>query len=114
MLKALIYSVRYMIIILLFYYIFNLKMIYELGIVMLAIIPVNFLAIHYGILYKIKKDNYVTKYHILMTLISLTTVFNILFLYLNKVNIFVIIITVTINMIELIYIDLPSKKKQKK
>jgi hypothetical protein len=80
---------------------------------MIAIIPVNFLAIHYGILYQIKKDNYVTKNYILMSLIMFTSLFNLIFLSLNSVNMFVITFTIFVNALELMYLDLPSNSKIK-
>lgn len=113
MLKSIIYSLRYMVLIVIFYYIFQLKIIYAPNILMIAIIPVNFLAIHYGILYQIEKDHYVTKYYILMSLILMTTLFNLLFLSLNNVNMFVVVFTIFINALELIYLDLPTNSKIK-
>ncbi len=113
MLKSIIYSLRYMVLIVIFYYIFQLKIIYAPNILMIAIIPVNFLAIHYGILYQIEKDHYVTKYYILMSLILMTTLFNLLFLSLNNVNMFVVVFTIFVNALELIYLDLPTNSKIK-
>lgn len=113
MLKSIIYSLRYMVLIVIFYYIFQLKIIYAPNILMIAIIPVNFLAIHYGILYQIEKDHYVTKYYILMSLILMTTIFNLLFLSLNNINMFVVVFTIFINALELIYLDLPTNSKIK-
>lgn len=113
MLKSIIYSVRYMVLIVIFYYIFQLKIIYAPNILMIAIIPVNFLAIHYGILYQIEKDHYVTKYYILMSLILLTTLFNLIFLSLNNINMFVAVFTIFVNALELIYLDLPANSKVK-
>ncbi len=113
MLKSIIYSVRYMVLIVIFYYIFQLKIIYAPNILMIAIIPVNFLAIHYGILYQIEKDHYVTKYYILMSLILLTTLFNLIFLSLNNINMFVVVFTIFVNALELIYLDLPANSKIK-
>lgn len=113
MFKSFLYSLRYMILIIIFYYIFHLKMIYVPNILIIAIVPVNFLAIHYGILYQIKKDNYVTKYYILMSLVFFTTLFNVIFLSLNNVNFFVIVFTLFINTLELIYLDLPASSNIK-
>lgn len=113
MLKSIIYSIRYMLLIVIFYYIFQLKIIYVPNFFMIAIIPVNFLAIHYGILYQIEKDHYVTKYYILMSLILLTTMFNLFFLSFNNINMFVIVFTIFINALELIYLDLPLNVKAK-
>lgn len=113
MLKSILYSIRYMLLIVLFYYILQLKMIYSLSFLMIAIIPVNFLAIHYGILYQIKKDNYVTKNYILMSLIMFTSLFNVIFLSLNSVNMFVITFTIFVNALELMYLDLPANNKIK-
>ena len=113
MLKSIIYSLRYIVLIVIFYYIFQLKIIYAPNILMIAIIPVNFLAIHYGILYQIEKDHYVTKYYILMSLILMTTLFNLIFLSLNNVNMFVVVFTIFINALELIYLDLPTNSKIK-
>lgn len=113
MFKSFLYSLRYMILIIIFYYIFQLKMIYVPSILIIAIVPVNFLAIHYGILYQIKKDNYVTKYYILMSLVFFTTLFNVIFLSLNNVNFFVIVFTLFINTLELIYLDLPASSNIK-
>ena len=113
MLKSIIYSLRYMVLIVVFYYIFQLKIIYAPNFLMIVIIPVNFLAIHYGILYQIEKDHYVTKYYILMSLILMTTLFNLLFLSLNNVNMFVVVFTIFINALELIYLDLPKSSKVK-
>lgn len=113
MFKSFLYSLRYMILIIIFYYIFYLKMIYVPNILIIAIVPVNFLAIHYGILYQIKKDNYVTKYYILMSLVFFTTLFNVIFLSLNNVNFFVIVFTLFINTLELIYLDLPASSNIK-
>jgi hypothetical protein len=80
---------------------------------MIAIIPVNFLAIHYGILYQIKKDNYVTKYYILMSLLMFTSLFNVVFLSLNGVNMSVTVFVIFVNALELIYLDLPTSNKIK-
>jgi hypothetical protein len=80
---------------------------------MIAIIPVNFLAIHYGILYQIKKDNYVTKNYILMSLIMFTSLFNVIFLSLNSVNMFVTLFAIFVNALELMYLDLPANNKIK-
>lgn len=109
MLKSLEYSIRYILLIIIFYYL-GVKVIYQLNFFLLALIPVNFLAIHYGILYKIKKDNYVTKYYILMSLVVFTSIFSFTFLYLNRINIWVIVIAILINVIELIFLDLPKEK----
>lgn len=111
MFKSILYSIRYILLIILFYYILQLKMIYSLSLLMIAIIPVNFLAIHYGILYQIKKDNYVTKNYILMSLLIFTSLFNVVFLSLNKVNMIVIVFTIFVNALELMYLDLPSNNK---
>ncbi len=113
MLKSILYSIRYMLLIVLFYYILQLKMIYMPNLLMIAIIPVNFLAIHYGILYQIKKDNYVTKNYILMSLLMFTSLFNVVFLSLNNVNMFVIVFAVFVNALELMYLDLPTNAKIK-
>lgn len=113
MLKSILYSIRYMLLIILFYYILQLKMIYVPNLLMIAIIPVNFLAIHYGILYQIKKDNYVTKNYILMSLNIFTSLFNVVFLSLNNVNMFVTVFTIFVNALELMYLDLPSNNKIK-
>lgn len=113
MLKSILYSIRYMLLIILFYYILQLKMIYSLNLLMIAIIPVNFLAIHYGILYQIKKDNYVTKNYILMSLLMFTSLFNLLFLSLNNINMIVVVFTIFVNAVELMYLDLPSNNKIK-
>src|SRR5574344_683136 len=104
MIKAIEYSIRYMIIIIAFYYV-ACSFFYKMNFAILGLIPLNFLAVKYGIYNKIDKDNYVTKYYILMTLVILTTLFNIIFLYLNKVDIVVIIIAVLINIAELIFLD---------
>lgn len=109
MLKSLEYSLRYIVLIIIFYYL-GLKVVYQFNFFLLALIPVNFLAIHYGTLYKIKKDNYVTKYYILASLIIFTSIFNYLFLYLNKVNFWVIVIAILLNAVELIFLDLPKQK----
>ncbi len=111
MFKSILYSIRYILLIVLFYYILQLKIIYNLNVLMIAIIPVNFLAIHYGILYQIKKDNYVTKNYILMSLLIFTSLFNVIFLSLNKVNMIVIVFTIFVNALELMYLDLPSNNK---
>jgi|GEM_PF-3209910 len=113
MLKSILYSIRYMLLIVLFYYILQLKLIYSLSFLMIAIIPVNFLAIHYGILYQIKKDNYVTKNYILMSLIIFTSLFNVIFLSLNRVNMFVVAFAIFVNALELMYLDLPTNNKIK-
>jgi len=80
---------------------------------MIAIIPVNFLAIHYGILYQIKKDNYVTKNYILMSLLMFTSLFNVVFLSLNGVNMFITAFTIFVNALELMYLDLPANNRIK-
>lgn len=113
MLKSILYSIRYMLLIVIFYYILQLKIIYVPNILMIAIIPVNFLAIHYGILYQIKKDNYVTKNYILISLLMFTSLFNVIFLHFNDVNMFVIVFAIFVNALELIYLDLPSNNKIK-
>ena len=107
--KALLYSFRYMLLIVIGYYLL-LSPIYKLGFQMIAIIPINFLAIKYGILNKIDKDNYVTKEYILMSLVCYTTIFNLVFFLINKVSIYVVIFVVLINILELIYLDNPKKK----
>lgn len=111
--KAFLYSLRYMILIVIGYYL-ALSPIYKLSFIILTIIPINFLAIKYGILNKIDKDNYVTKEYILMPLITYTSIFNIVFLLFNKANIYVVIIVVIINIAELIYLDNPKNNKIKK
>lgn len=108
LIKSFEYSIRYILLIIIFYFL-GMKNIYVLNFLMIAIIPVNFLAINYGIFIKIKKDNYVDKYYILMSLIVFSTLFEGLFLYFMKVNIFVIIFSCIVNVIELIFLDLPSK-----
>lgn len=108
-LKALEYSIRYIVLIILFYFL-GLKNVYVLKVYMIAIIPINFLAIKYGILTKIKKDNYVDKYYILMSLTVFTNLFNIIFLYFMNVSYWVIAFACLVNEVELIYLDLPSKK----
>ena len=113
MLKSIIYSIRYMLLIVLFYYILQLKIIYSPNLLMIAIIPVNFLAIHYGILYQIKKDNYVTKNYILMSLLMFTSLFNVVFLSLNGVNMFITAFTIFVNALELMYLDLPANNRIK-
>lgn len=108
--KAIEYSVRYMLIIGILYYIIPLSVFYKLGFQLLGVIPINYFAIKYGIYNKIDKDNYVTKDFILLSLISYTTLFNTFFLILNKVNIFVVLIVIFVNIVELIYLDNPKKK----
>ena len=100
-----------MILILIGYYLV-LSPLYKLSFVMIAIIPINFLAIKYGILNKIDEDNYVTKDYILMPLVMYTSIFNIIFLLLNKVSIYVVIFVVIINIAELIYLDNPKTKRK--
>ena len=111
--KAFLYSLRYMVLIVVGYYL-ALSPLYKLSLIMITLIPVNFLAIKYGILNKIEKDNYVTKEYILMSLIMYTSIFNITFLLLNKVSIYVVIFVVIINIVELIYLDNPKVKRVKK
>ena len=112
MLKSLEYSLRYMLLIVIMYYLF-MKGIYTLSFFALAIIPVNFLAIQYGIYSKIEKDHYVTKEYILLSLVFYTTIFNVIFLSINKVSVFIIILTVVINLLELVYLDNVKQKKKK-
>lgn len=111
--KSFLYSLRYMALIALGYYLV-LSPIYKLSVIMLAIIPINFLAIKYGILNKIDKDHYVTKEFILMSLVLYTSIFNIAFLLFNKVSIYVVIFVVIINIAELIYLDNPRENKTRK
>lgn len=114
MLKSLEYSFRYMLLIVVAYYIFGVRVIYAPNFWMVAIIPINFLAINYGIFYKINKDKAYYKYDILMTLVLLTSIFNVVFLSLNKVNMYVILFVLVINILELVYLDRPIKNKIKK
>ena len=58
--KQIEYSLRYMILVTIGYYLL-FKNMYTLSFYLLALIPINFLYIEYGIYYKISKDNYVTK-----------------------------------------------------
>lgn len=102
--KSIEYSIRYIILIIVSYYLL-FKKIYTLSFFALAIIPVNFLAIKYGIYQKLNKDNYVTKDYILFSLIVYTTILSIIFLLLNKVNFIVIAIHVIVNVLELVYTD---------
>lgn len=111
--KAIEYSLRYMVIIVALYYLIPMSFFYKLSFAMIGIIPLNFLAIKYGIYNKIDKDNYVTKYYILMSLVVYTTLFNVIFLILNKVNFIVIIFTVIINGLELIFLDNTKKDRLK-
>ena len=109
LLKSLEYSLRYIALIIIFY-ILGIKYIYVPNLLIICLVPVNFLAIHYGILSKIKKDNYVDKYYILFSLLMFTSILNIIFLNIVKCNMWVIVISVFINMVELIYLDLSGKK----
>lgn len=109
LLKSLEYSLRYIALIIIFYFL-GIKYIYVPNLLIICLVPVNFLAIHYGILSKIKKDNYVDKYYILFSLLMFTSILNIVFLNIVKCNMWVIVISVFINMVELIYLDLPGKK----
>ena len=112
--KQLEYSLRYIILVIIGYYLL-FKNFYTLSFYLPLLIPINFLYIRYGIYTKINKDNYVTKEYILYELIILTTVFNSIFLLLNKVNIFVILIVVFINTLELIFTaNIDSKNKKVK
>lgn len=110
--KQIEYSLRYIALVIIGYYLL-FKDFYVLNYQLLAVIPLNFLCIRYGIYYKINKDNYVTKEYILLELVSLTTLFNVIFLLLNKVNIFVVIIVVIINILELVYTTNIKQKKSK-
>ena len=110
--KQLEYSLRYILLVVIGYYLL-FKNIYTLSFYLIAIIPINFLYIRYGIYTKINKDNYVTKEYILMELVLLTSLFNTIFLVLNKVNIFVILIVVIINILELVYTTNIKPKKVK-
>ena len=110
--KAIEYSLRYIVLIIVMYYFLLLNNVYTLSFWMIGIIPVNFLAIKYGIYNKINKDNYVTKEYIIFSLIIYTTLFNIIFLLFNKVHYIVIIFTVVINILELIYTE--NIKNEKK
>ena len=110
--KQLEYSLRYIILVIIGYYLL-FKNFYTLSFYLIAIIPINFLYIRYGIYTKINKDNYVTKEYILMELVLLTSLFNTIFLVLNKVNIFVIVFVVVINILELVYTTNIKPKKVK-
>ena len=110
--KQLEYSLRYILLSVIGYYLL-FKNVYTLSFYLIAIIPINFLYIRYGIYTKINKDNYVTKEYILMELVLLTSLFNTIFLVLNKVNIFVILIVVIINILELVYTTNIKPKKVK-
>ena len=83
LLKSLEYSLRYIALIIIFYFL-GIKYIYVPNLLIICLVPVNFLAIHYGILSKIKKDNYVDKYYILFSLLMFTSILNIIFL--NIIN----------------------------
>ncbi len=111
--KQIEYSLRYMILVTIGYYLL-FKNMYTLSFYLLAVIPINFLYIEYGIYYKISKDNYVTKEYILMELVLLTTIFNAIFLVLNKVNIIVVLIVCIVNVLELVYTANLKKKKSQK
>ena len=108
-LKALKYSLLYIALIIAFYFI-GIAYCYKLDFRLLAIIPINYLAIKYGILIPIKKERFVDKYYILMSLVVFTSIFNTVFLYLMHINVWVIVICVILNIVELIYLDLPGKK----
>lgn len=109
LLKSLEYSLRYIFLVIIFYFL-GIKYIYVPNLLLILLVPVNFLALHYGVLFKIKKDNYVDKYYILLSLVIFTSIFNIIFLNLVNANIWVIVIAVFINALELVYLDLPGKK----
>ena len=111
--KQLEYSIRYIILIILGYYLL-FKNMYTLSWYLLAFIPINFLAIKYGIYYKINKDEFYTKDIILMELILLTTTFNVIFLSLNKINFIVIIICSIINILELLFTANINQTKKSK
>lgn len=134
--KSIEYSIRYMLIIVVLYYIVPLSYFYKMSFALLGIIPLNFLAIKYGIYNKLDKDiakakeanslakqydfnnekssNVLTKEYIILPLIIYTTILNIAFLLLNKTKIIVIIIACTINVIELLFTKNPIKKADKK
>ena len=110
--KQIEYSLRYIILVIIGYYLL-FKNFYTLSFYLPLLIPINFFYIRYGIYTKINKDNYVTKEYILMELVLLTSLFNTIFLILNKVNIFVVIIVVFMNVLELVYTANIKTKKVK-
>lgn len=112
--KAIEYSLRYMLIIGVLYYLVPLSFFYQVSFALLGIIPLNFLAIKYGIYNKMDKDHYVTKDYILMSLVIYTTLFNVIFLMFNKAQLIVIIIAVLVNALELIFLNNPKTKKADK
>ncbi|MEG0266065.1 MAG: hypothetical protein RR659_00295 [Bacilli bacterium] len=110
LLNAFKYSYKYMLIIVISYFLLNLSYFYRLNIVMIAIVPLNFLALKYGLFKELNKDHYATKYYILMELVIVTTLFNSIFLSIVKTHFLVIIFVVIINSMELIFLDTPQKK----
>ena len=111
--KSFYYSLRYIIVIIVCYSIFGLNMLYKPNFWLLGLIPYNFLVIKFAILYKIEKDRQVDKYYILFSLILFTSIFNVVFLSLMKVNIWVVILATFINALELFFFDLSSSDKKK-
>lgn len=106
------YTYKYFIFYIIGFYLLNFKMFYELSFKMIFIIPLNFFIIKYGILKEINKDHYITKYYILGSLMGVTSLFILLLLLINKINIFVILFTIIINGLELLYLDAPEKTKK--
>ena len=106
------YTYKYLLIFTILFYLVNIKTFFVLNFKMLAIIPLMFFIIKYGILKEINKDHFMTKYYSLEWLLLITTVFLILFLLLNKVNIIVILFTIIVNALELIFLDAPEKTKK--
>ena len=103
------YTYKYLLYFIILFYLLNIKSIFVLNFKMIAIIPIMFIIIKYGILKEINKDHYMTKYYALGCILSITTIFLIIFLLFNKVNVIVIIFTVIVNTLELIFLDDPEK-----
>jgi hypothetical protein len=106
------YTYKFFILYIIGFYLLNFRMFYELSFKMIFIIPLNFFLIKYGILKEINKDHYMTKYYILGTLMIITSLFITLLLIVNKTNIFVILFTLIIHVLELLYLDAPDKKNK--
>lgn len=108
------YSYKYMLLFMIGFIFFKLDYFFKLNYTMIFIAPLNFLALKYGMYKEINKEHYATKYYVLMELMMLNTTFLAVFLSIMKVNVFVIIFTCIVNLLELLFLDAPNKKIEKK
>ncbi len=113
-LQAFRYSYRYMAVTVVAFYFMNLdETIFTLSFWLLAYIPLNFLALKFGVFKLISKTKGDMKNYLSTELQIILLIFNLTFLILNKINPFVIIFAVIANSITLFAFDTMNVIKKK-